>query len=81
MRVLIQLKPRLALTLLATIFFVAPAAVTADVETTGKIGSPGATTTIDGKQLPAPPAEFGGKIEHDALDSETWWPPTIAFWV
>jgi hypothetical protein len=28
----------------------------AQVETKGKEGSPSATTTVDGKQLPAPPA-------------------------
>ena len=66
----------LALSLLAAIFAIPPASA-ADVETTGKVGSPSAKTTIDGKQLPAPNPEFGGKIEHEALKSETWWPPTI----
>ena len=42
------------------------------------IGSPAAKTTIDGRQLPAPPFEFGGKIENDALNSTPWWPPKIA---
>ncbi|MCA8884739.1 MAG: arylsulfatase [Rhodobacteraceae bacterium] len=40
-------------------------------------GAPGATVTIDGKQLPAPPIEFGGKIEDQALKSTPWWPPMI----
>jgi arylsulfatase A-like enzyme len=44
---------------------------------TGKLGSPSATTTIDGKQLPAPDPEFGGVIKPDALSSKTWWPPRI----
>jgi arylsulfatase len=44
---------------------------------TGKLGSPSATTTIDGKQLPAPDPEFGGVIKEDALSSEPWWPPRI----
>jgi arylsulfatase len=29
------------------------------VEVTGTLGSPSATTTIDGKQLPAPDPKFG----------------------
>jgi arylsulfatase len=42
-----------------------------------EIGSPGATTTIGGAQLPAPPPEFGGTIKHDSLNSKPWWPPRI----
>ena len=41
------------------------------------IGSPGATTTIDGRQLPAPPPEFGGTIKQDSLESKPWWPPRV----
>ena len=37
-------------------------------------GSPGATTTIDGKYLPNPPA-FGGVINPGAKDSKPYWPP------
>jgi len=47
------------------------------VETTGQVGSPSATTTIEGDQLPAPDPKFGGKIEKDALQSTAWWPPRI----
>jgi arylsulfatase len=47
------------------------------IETTGAPGSPSATTTISGKQLPAPQPEFGGKINHDALSSKPWWAPRI----
>lgn len=46
-------------------------------ETTGIIGSPGATTTIDGKQLPAPDPKFGGVIKQNALQSTPWWAPRI----
>ncbi|MCO5064712.1 MAG: sulfatase-like hydrolase/transferase [Rhizobiaceae bacterium] len=46
-------------------------------ETTGSPGSPSATTTIDGKQLPAPDPEFGGAIKDDALQSQPWWAPRI----
>ena len=40
---------------------------------TGTLGSPSATTTIDGKQLPAPDPKFGGVIKNDALSSKAWW--------
>ena len=40
-------------------------------------GAPDATRTIDGRQLPAPPMDFGGKIENDALSSTPWWAPQI----
>ncbi len=46
-------------------------------ETTGTPGSPGATTTIDGKQLPPPDPKFGGVIKDDALSSQIWWAPRI----
>ena len=49
----------------------------ADPETSGTPGEPGATTTIDGKQLPAPPPEFGGVIKPNTADSRTWWAPSI----
>lgn len=46
-------------------------------ETTGTPGSPSATTTIDGKYLPNPPAVFGGEINLDAKDSKPYWPPKV----
>ena len=46
-------------------------------QVTGTLGSPSATTTIPGKQLPAPEPAFGGVIKNDALQSKPWWPPTI----
>ena len=46
-------------------------------QTTGVPGSPSATTTIDGKYLPPPPAPFGGTINLDAKDSKPYWPPTV----
>ncbi len=46
-------------------------------QTTGTPGSPDATTTIDGKQLPPPPPKFGGVIEESAKNSKPWWPPRI----
>jgi arylsulfatase len=47
------------------------------IQTTGTPGSPGATTTIDGKQLPPPDPKFGGVIKDSAVDSKPYWPPTI----
>ncbi len=47
------------------------------IETTGVIGSPSATTTISGQQLPAPDPKFGGVIKDDAQQSKAWWPPTV----
>ena len=46
-------------------------------QVTGVPGSPGATTTIDGKQLPAPDPKFGGVIKDGALQSKPWWAPRV----
>ncbi len=46
-------------------------------EITGVPGSPDATRTIDGKELPAPPLPFGGVIKENAAQSKPWWPPRI----
>jgi len=47
------------------------------VETTGVPGSPSATTTIDGKQLPPPPQKFNGKIGKTAQESKPYWPARV----
>jgi Sulfatase len=49
----------------------------AQVQTTGTPGSPSATTTIDGKQIPPPDPKFGGVIKDTAVDSKPYWPPTV----
>ena len=46
-------------------------------QVTGVPGSPGATTTIDGKQLPPPDPKFGGVIKDGALQSKPWWAPRV----
>jgi arylsulfatase A-like enzyme len=46
-------------------------------QVTGTLGSPSATSTINGKQLPPPDPEFGGVIRDGALQSKPWWPPRI----
>src|ERR1700709_1075105 len=43
----------------------------------GTLGSPSATITIDGKQIPTPPPKFGGVIKENATDSKPWWPPNV----
>ena len=44
---------------------------------TGTPGAPDATTTVDGRYLPNPPAAFGGEINLSAKDSKPYWPPQI----
>ncbi len=46
-------------------------------QTTGEAGSPSATTTISGKQLPSPDPAFGGVIKEKASESKAWWAPRI----
>ncbi|HEY6418114.1 MAG TPA: arylsulfatase [Candidatus Binataceae bacterium] len=43
----------------------------------GVPGSPSATMTLDGKQLPPPPMPFGGVIKESAKDSTPYWPPRV----
>jgi arylsulfatase A-like enzyme len=43
----------------------------------GVPGSPSATVTLDGKQLPPPSMPFGGVIKESAKDSTPWWPPRV----
>jgi hypothetical protein len=66
--------------LTALLFVLAGAAATSSAlaqQVTGTPGSPSATTTIDGKQLPPPPSKFEGVIKEEAKDSKPWWPPTV----
>ena len=44
---------------------------------TGELGSPSATTTLSGQQLPPPDPKFGGVIKEKASDSTPWWAPRI----
>jgi arylsulfatase len=46
-------------------------------ETSGAPGSPDATTTISGKQLPPPDPKFGGVIKEKSTESKPWWPPRV----
>jgi arylsulfatase len=40
-------------------------------------GSPGATTTIDGRYLPPPPQPFRGEINLNAYQSKPYWPARV----
>ena len=62
--------------LAAAVMAATPSAKT-QIQTTGTPGSPSATTTIDGKQLPPPDPKFGGVIKDTAADSKPYWPPTV----
>jgi hypothetical protein len=46
-------------------------------EVIGTPGSPDATTTIDGRRIPPPPATFGGTINLDAQNSTPYWQPQV----
>lgn len=58
----------------ATLFTAVPALAQ---QTSGTPGSPGATTTIDGKYLPPPPPKFGGEINLQASQSKPYWPARV----
>ncbi|NTW36773.1 MAG: hypothetical protein HGB17_11700, partial [Syntrophobacteraceae bacterium] len=72
-----QRKRGLLATTLATALLLLAAMPVMAQQVTGELGSPGATTTIDGKQLPAPDPKFGGEIKDEALKSKPWWAPRI----
>jgi arylsulfatase len=47
------------------------------IQVTGVLGTPSATTTISGKQLPPPDPKFGGVIKDNAAQSKAWWAPRV----
>jgi arylsulfatase A-like enzyme len=61
---------------LLLVFMQAPSAI-AQQQTTGAPGSPGATTTIDGRYLPNPPQPFRGEINPNAVQSKPYWPALV----
>src|SRR5216110_428689 len=63
--------------MLAAAVMAAASHARAQIQTTGTPGSPSATTTISGKQLPPPDPKFGGVIKNDALQSKPWWAPRV----
>lgn len=72
------IKERLSIATMSLVVISIPSSLCATViETTGTPGSPHATTTIDGKQIPAPTPKFAGVIKETALDSKPAWAPSI----
>jgi len=69
-------KRVLSVALGATFSFCAAASALAQ-QVIGELGSPSATTTISGQQLPPPDPKFGGIIKDDALQSKAWWAPRV----
>lgn len=61
----------------ALTFALSTSALAQQTPATPPPGSPGATTTISGDQLPPPPQKFGGKIERDAKNSKPYWPARV----
>jgi arylsulfatase A-like enzyme len=60
---------------LLSLALMAPSAMAQQIN--GVPGTPSATTTIDGRYIPAPPPPFGGKIGLGAKDSTPYWPPNV----
>ncbi len=69
-------KQIVALALSGVLFAFLPSSSIAQ-QVTGELGSPSATSTISGKQLPPPDPKFGGVINVKASDSKPWWPPRV----
>jgi hypothetical protein len=65
---------RMAMLILSVVLAASP---TAAQQIAGAPGSPSATATITGQQLPPPPEKFGGKIERNAAQSTPYWPPRV----
>src|ERR1700752_3609777 len=61
----------------ASLLFLLLAGMVNAQQVTGTLGSPSATTTVDGKYLPPPPPPFGGVINLSAGQSRPWWPPRV----
>jgi arylsulfatase A-like enzyme len=72
-------KRRTSVAALAMVaLIVLPAAMPAQAQgTSGEPGSPSATTTIDGRQIPPLPQEFRGRIERNAAQSTPYWPARV----
>lgn len=60
-----------------SIFLVAAGSLRSEQIETGTLGSPGATTTVDGRYLPPPSQPFKGEINPNAVDSKPYWPALV----
>src|SRR5262245_36696808 len=63
--------------LLAGCALLMPVPIVDAQQITGTPGSPSATTTIDGSQLPPPPQQLRGKIEREATKSTPYSPARV----
>ena len=71
--ILLELLAAVSAATLTVLTFVAAMAQ----QTSGVPGSPSATTTIDGRYLPAPPQPFRGEIGLNAAQSKGAWPARV----
>src|SRR5678816_3816362 len=72
---MIPKRPLPSSLLTAAAIFAASSALAQQI--TGTSGSPTATTTLSGRQLPSPDPKFGGEIKQKAADSKPWWAPRV----
>jgi arylsulfatase len=73
MKILLPKPHGLILGFLAILLLGITAAPSLAQQITGTPGSPSATTTLDGKQLPPRDPKFGGVIKEKASESQAWW--------
>ena len=71
------LFPRFVRIAVVFLTFLVAAATAKAQQTTTAPCSPSATTTIDGKYVPSPPAPFGGTINLGAEQSKPCWPAKV----
>ena len=71
------LFPRFVRIAVVFLTFLLAAATAKAQQTTTAPCSPSATTTIDGKYVPSPPAPFGGTINLGAEQSKPCWPAKV----
>ena len=68
---------RVALSIFALTLMAVASVPASAQQITGTPGSPSATITIDGAQLPPPLQRFEGKIERNAAQSTPYWPARV----
>jgi len=71
------MRKALAINTAAIVLVLAFTSLSTAQEITGVPGSPSATTTISGKQIPPPDPKFGGVIKEKASESKAYWPPRV----
>ena len=72
-----SIRYNLSLVAVSAIFMASFASAQSPIQTGGTAGTPDATTTIPGNQLPPPPPKFGGVIKEDAKNSTSYWPARV----